>query len=273
MSLAKAPRLSSPHYGSKPRLPRSNNHPQVMCLAVSQKPDVSLERRYEFETRAAKKCLQFQNATVDGKNVIIVSAVRGPCYEAGIQPGDQLTGISDTNRDEVWELDEMASLRFVYMSMNMRIPQTITLTTRKNPPEWVEAALAGSTDTEQPAAETAAPKSGGNQKYLDEVLQSMSSDDEGPVPTASSSVDMSPTSPVSEAERQLLLRVEQRQMEKSRSQERIKNRKNYMEQVGQRNDAPFIATVFAFFFLPAAVILVIAFGTGYIDSLSGMYRP
>lgn len=42
----------------------------------------------------------------------------------------------------MWQLDDMASLRFVYMSMNMRIPQTITLTTRKNPPEWVEAACA-----------------------------------------------------------------------------------------------------------------------------------
>jgi hypothetical protein len=59
----------------------------------------------------------------------------------------------------------------------------------------------------------------------------------------------------------------------SRSQERIRNRKDYMSQVGQRNDAPFIATVFAFFFLPAAVILVVAFSSGYIDSLSAMYRP
>jgi C-terminal processing protease CtpA/Prc len=88
--------------------------------------------RYEFETRVAQKCIQFESMTFEDKQLIVVSGVRGPVYEAGIRPGDQLTGISDTNRDTVWTLDDMASLRFVYLCMNMRIPNTITLAVRKN---------------------------------------------------------------------------------------------------------------------------------------------
>lgn len=33
--------------------------------------------RYEFETRVAQKCLQFESATVGDKQVVIVSGVRG----------------------------------------------------------------------------------------------------------------------------------------------------------------------------------------------------
>jgi hypothetical protein len=60
--------------------------------------------------------------------------------------------------------------------------------------------------------------------------------------------------------------------EQSRSQERIAARKGYLQVVGQRNDGPFLAAMLAAFILPAVIILAVAFGTGYIDSLAGMYR-
>ncbi|KAL4423193.1 hypothetical protein ABPG77_000326 [Micractinium sp. CCAP 211/92] len=48
---------------------------------------------------------------------------------------------------------------------------------------------------------------------------------------------------------------------------RQRRRKEYFEQAGQRNDAPFFATVAAFFVVPPALILGIAWASGYLDTL------
>lgn len=50
-------------------------------------------------------------------------------------------------------------------------------------------------------------------------------------------------------------------------QKRIQKRKEYLSVVSERNDAPFFAMLAAAFLLPAAVILGIAFSTGYLDQL------
>lgn len=40
-----------------------------------------------------------------------------------------------------------------------------------------------------------------------------------------------------------------------------------MEEASQRNDGPFFAGLFAAFLLPAAVILAVAYSSGYMDAL------
>lgn len=51
------------------------------------------------------------------------------------------------------------------------------------------------------------------------------------------------------------------------SQKRNIRRQKYLDQVSQRNDAPFFATIALFVILPPAVILGVAVATGYIDLL------
>ena len=47
----------------------------------------------------------------------------------------------------------------------------------------------------------------------------------------------------------------------------MQQRRDYMERESGRNDGPFFALLFSFFVLPAAVILVVAWQTGYLASL------
>ena len=53
----------------------------------------------------------------------------------------------------------------------------------------------------------------------------------------------------------------------ARYKARVQKRKEYMERESGRNDGPFFALLFSFFVLPAAVILVVAWKTGYLASL------
>ena len=48
---------------------------------------------------------------------------------------------------------------------------------------------------------------------------------------------------------------------------RVQQRKDYMERESGRNDGAFFALLFSFFVLPAAVILIVAWQTGYLASL------
>lgn len=48
---------------------------------------------------------------------------------------------------------------------------------------------------------------------------------------------------------------------------RIQARKDYLGEVSQRNDGKLFASLAAVFFLPALVILLVAFGSGYMDQL------
>lgn len=48
---------------------------------------------------------------------------------------------------------------------------------------------------------------------------------------------------------------------------RIKARKDYLETVGQRDDSKLLGLLATLFFLPAGIILAVAFATGYLDAL------
>ena len=55
--------------------------------------------------------------------------------------------------------------------------------------------------------------------------------------------------------------------EEAKYRARVQQRRDYMERESGRNDAPFFALLFSFFVLPAALILVVAWKTGYLASL------
>ncbi|CAK0784163.1 hypothetical protein CVIRNUC_007366 [Coccomyxa viridis] len=55
--------------------------------------------------------------------------------------------------------------------------------------------------------------------------------------------------------------------EEAKYKARVQQRRDYMERESGRNDGPFFALLFSFFVLPAAVILVVAWKTGYLASL------
>ncbi len=74
----------------------------------------------------------------------------------------------------------------------------------------------------------------------------------------------------------LKLQVRLQQAEGAREQAKLKvrqqKRREYMDRESGRNDAPFFALLLSFFVLPAAVILLIAFSSGYLDTIADSYR-
>lgn len=52
----------------------------------------------------------------------------------------------------------------------------------------------------------------------------------------------------------------------------MQKRRDYMERESSRNDFPFFALLLSFFILPAAIILGIAFSSGYLDTIAENYR-
>ena len=55
--------------------------------------------------------------------------------------------------------------------------------------------------------------------------------------------------------------------EEAKYKARVQQRKDYMERESGRNDGPFFALLLSFFVLPALLILVVAWKTGYLASL------
>ena len=55
--------------------------------------------------------------------------------------------------------------------------------------------------------------------------------------------------------------------EEAKYKARVQQRRDYMDRESGRNDGPFFALLFSFFVLPAAVILIVAWQTGYLASL------
>jgi hypothetical protein len=67
--------------------------------------------------------------------IVISSVVRGSeAWEAGLQPGQCLVGISDPNREHVWQVEASASFRFVRDAIRMRIAPTIVIEVEASSP-------------------------------------------------------------------------------------------------------------------------------------------
>lgn len=60
--------------------------------------------------------------------------------------------------------------------------------------------------------------------------------------------------------------------EQAKLKARVQKRREYMDRESGRNDGPFFALLLSFFVLPAAVILIIAFSSGYLDTIADSYR-
>mmetsp|Transcript_1788 Transcript_1788/g.5201 ORF Transcript_1788/g.5201 Transcript_1788/m.5201 type:complete len:189 (+) Transcript_1788:980-1546(+) len=167
-------------------------------------------------------------------------------YQMGIEPGSKLVAISDPVRSgDLWELNERASLRFVRDSLQMRINGRITLVTVP-PTDVVRGRLAEAAVQAQAMAEAraAAVVKDGTQTLTAEEADGQ------------------------EAELKLesTLSIDE-QREKSMVEARIKARKDYLNVVGQRDDSKLFILLGTAFLLPAAVILAVAFATGYLDAL------
>ncbi|CAL5229996.1 g13433 [Coccomyxa viridis] len=204
--------------------------------------------------------LRGEAAQIEEAALAYAVAIGSEAQEAGIRPGQQLLSISDPIRnDEVWKISIETKLSRVRDALQFRSPPTINLQLTESSIEDEAGFVWGSGDASaSQEASGSAEETGSQQDLLTNITGGAGEADDA------------------EADRQTLAdRLEQQQSawkakaaaEEAKYKARVQQRRDYMERESGRNDSLFFALLFSFFVLPAAVILIVAWQTGYLASL------
>eukprot|EP00878_Enallax_costatus_P003043 GHUV01003241.1.p1 GENE.GHUV01003241.1~~GHUV01003241.1.p1 ORF type:complete len:296 (+),score=96.02 GHUV01003241.1:190-1077(+) len=216
--------------------------------AVQTAPD---KLSVSIPTAEARSTLRFELLPNGKGHAVVVSAVAegSSAQQCGVKRGMKLAAISDPiRRDEMWELQDRPSLRYIRDVMRMRSAAYIE--------------LCFDTDQELLAALEASEGS------LSITSSSSSSTPSSSIDSISSMASTSESSEtVAERLQQQFERAQATTSKQTAFEQRQQRRKEYMSQVGQRNDQTFAAIMASAFLLPALVILLVAYGTGYLDNL------
>mmetsp|Transcript_41945 Transcript_41945/g.67470 ORF Transcript_41945/g.67470 Transcript_41945/m.67470 type:complete len:253 (+) Transcript_41945:149-907(+) len=93
--------------------------------------DQSNRKTIAIDTQTLRKSVRFQPANLQGKNIILIDAVRiGSSAEAlGLKPGQRLLAISDPIQgpDVVWDIQDNTSLRFVMDAIRVTTSRTTVI--------------------------------------------------------------------------------------------------------------------------------------------------
>lgn len=159
----------------------------------------------------------------------------------------------------LWELNDRPSLRFVRDALRMRRHNTVEIVF-----EVDDVALAPSnTLTAQAPSSASSPANAASSSDSGSSVSSV--DVQSPTADAASNDSTAPTIGELMAAKQAA--AEAKGMRKSDVVKRMERRAAYLEQVGQRNDSPYLAGAVALFVLPSLVILGWAYFSGYLDHI------
>ncbi|GAB4817865.1 hypothetical protein N2152v2_004911 [Parachlorella kessleri] len=175
----------------------------------------------------------------EGTVILVLDVAPGSASEAaGIRPGQQLLELSDPLRGgETWELNGLASIKYVRQAVGARARETINVSVTPEPvPEWEEA--------------VAAARGHGNGASGSEVGQELSASEKAEVHSRLQSLQDAAV-----------------QQKKAVRQKKLDARNAYYEEGSSTSSkAPFMIGFGLFLGLPL-VILAIAYSSGFFDSL------
>ncbi|PRW57053.1 glutamate receptor-interacting [Chlorella sorokiniana] len=178
-----------------------------------------------------------------GTAIIVQEVEAGSASEAaGVRPGQQLLGLSDTLRSgEVWELNGLASLKYVRQMVDGRAAASISVRLTGEPLPEYQQALA--------AARATAAASGSETSGDDEPLTAAEA--------AALAAQLDAMNDQATARKQ------------AAREEKLEQRRAYeldnLEK--KRSNAPLFAAAIGFFLILPAGIVVAALSSGYLDSL------
>jgi hypothetical protein len=228
--------------------------------------DVATPLSVELSTEDVQNSIQFDTIPLNGgkTRAIVVSSVlaNSACAKAGIQPGMRLLQLSDPiQANQVWSLNDRASLRYVKDAVRMQRAGTICLTVQALGPTvdryWSDDTAMEDQLREQAGERNEEGGSGGSTDVLAALI--------GEVAEESNESDV-------ESDGRMVgtigERLQRRAATPTALQRRIARRKEYMSKVNERNDTPFFLGLLALFVLPSLVILSIVSMNGYLDYLN-----
>jgi hypothetical protein len=226
--------------GAGPDLaPRARRHrPAATAATAATAAAASPLLSVELPTRDTQASLQLEMVPAErGRAILIAGVAEGSAAEAaGVRPGMRLLKISDPVRlNELWELGDRSSLKYVQDAVRLRRGGTIALVLA--PP--AEGGAAAAPAAAGPSGRAAAP----------------------PPPAAPANGGQT----IGERAA-ALYREQQAAPDTARERRRLADER--MEQQAGRNDAPLFAGLAALFLFPALAILAAAQASGYLDALA-----
>lgn len=216
---------------------------QVVARAVptSLPPGTVLPLNLELPTADFQEGVQLTPLRRQrGGTAIIVQQVApgSACAAAGVRPGQQLLAISDPIRQsEVWELNGLASIKYVRQAISGRSLETLNVRLSPKPvPEWGQAV-------------EAARAAGGGEGYGAELTA-------GELAAVQAQLER--------------MQEEAEERKKAVRMGKVERRQGYEKELleDKRSNTPlFAAAVVLFLGLPMATVLI-ALSSGYLDTLS-----
>lgn len=272
---ARTPALGAHHTSTRPASRRrvtargqgddAASSPSTTAAAAAAAATAAVEEEegplsVEIDTADARRSIRLDVAPMGYGQAIVVVEVAGgsEAEEVGVRPGLRLTAISDPiRRNEVWKLQDRPSLKNIRELLKMRSADTIQLEFEPwdgvMPAPGVERGnriSVTSSSGNSASASTSASVAGSALSSVDGAGGAAAADE-------SIGERLAREYAAASASGRTVTAVQQRQQ---RRQER-------MELDAARDDRPFLLGVFALFVLPPLVILLVAWKSGYLDSL------
>lgn len=258
------------HVDSKLRPTQSRTHTwrfespskAVVCLSAQRSvldvSEVATPLSIELSTQDVQNSIQFDTIPLNGgkTRAIVISSVRpdSASAAAGIRPGMRLLQLSDPIQpNQVWSLNDQASLRYVKDAVRMQRAGTIYLT--------VQSLEGPGIDVPRAAGALQEPTSGGDGYESTDVLDAL-------VGGVAEESRETRESAGTKSSRTIGDRLERQVSTPTALQRRIARRKEYMSKVNERNDAPLFLGLVSLFVLPALIILAVVSMNGYLDYLN-----
>eukprot|EP00877_Chromochloris_zofingiensis_P007897 jgi/Chrzof1/3360/Cz12g22090.t1 len=274
---------------------------RLNCAASSTTTDVVTPTEDKLSvslaTREALQSIKFDVMPEGrGQAIVVVAVAEGSeADQAGVTPGLKLTGISDPVRDsEVWQLQDRPSLRFVRDAMRYRVntniqfefitfdmPASVSAGGNILPPSSSTTTNDSATATDSSSTaisdesdvEASSSSSSSNQVVANAVDALVGGS--GTQNTSNSNSSSNSSSPGKAATGMTIADRLAAQYEESQKvgpgltevQQRQQRRQDYMNAEGQRDDRGFLLFMLSLFVLPSLVILLVAYFSGYLDSM------
>lgn len=229
-----------------------------------QQPVLQRQSLDDIPTQIIQDSVKFTSLRTRQGVAIVVQSVKDEAYALGIREGLQLLQVSDPIRsNEIWELNDRSSLKYIQDAIRMRRNEYITIQLSSEPhPLWSNGTT---NDNGTCRIDGATEESDATSRDMDLLAAIVSEDEEGEIIPRERKIQ----STIGE---NLMKKAQMKEEQLSALEKRLQRRKEYMSQASGRNDAPFFAFVFSLFFFPSLIILGVAAGTGYLDSLSSGWR-
>jgi len=258
---------------------KARHHYQCSATSGGSTTATRSKLRVTLDTDEISSSVEFSRTQIGQRSsVILVSRVKAGSVaeQEGLKVGQQLLAISNPSQPEdLWNLNERPSLRFVTDAVRLSRSSTVT----------IEVTGGGVDTSRASASQSSEPRDESEASLMDNIVAAAQSRDPEDRPSSSKSSlldsveevivggkDGGPQTIASKLESAFKEEEDSASRERKQIVARKQRRRDYMERESTRDNTKLALGLAAAFFLPAFGILTYAFSSGLMDRIGSSYR-